>query len=178
MKSQNRITYHGKKRTRERTSTNLNYNALARVVSKKGLSKNDFKGAFYQYLLSKSKSGARVKVYNDNIYIFSKNTKRLITTYKIPEKFVPIEQWKLDSNTVELINHLKYYYNIPIIITFKSKISRKGVLFKNEKNSIKSNVMFCKEGKNVKELLDLEKVESISLDTDELNKELIDYIKS
>lgn len=177
MKSQNRITFHGKKRTRERTNTNLNYNALARIVSRNGLSKNDFKGAFYQYILSKSKSGARVKIYNDNIYIFSKNTKRLITTYKIPEKYLPIEQWKLDDKTINFINHLKYYYNVPILITFKDKKIKKGIISKNEKNKIKSFILFSENNKANNELIDLEKVDSIELDTEAINKELIDYIK-
>ena len=178
MKSQNRVTFHGKRRTKERTNTNLNYNALARTVSKNGFSKNDFKGAFYNYLLSKSKSGARVKIYDNNIYIFSKNTKRLITTYKVPDKYLPIEKWKLDENTIELINHIKYYYNVPIIIKNKDNSLLKGIIYKNEKYKMKKNILFNDTEKNNQYYLNLEDIDCISLNQDLINKDLINYINS
>ena len=90
---------------------------------------------------------------------------------------MPIEQWKLDDNTIDLINHLKYYYNVPIIITFKDKKNRKGIISKNEKSKIKSFVLFCENSKANNELIDLEKVDSIEFDTELINKELINYIR-
>lgn len=97
MRSRTRVSKHAKARINERVDSIYRACALSRIASRNGYSKGMFQGDFQKYLLRKSVTGARVKVYKDNIYIFGKNSKKLITTYSVPKRFLPVEQYMLDS---------------------------------------------------------------------------------
>lgn len=100
------ITVHGKQRLKERVEKESRDLAYIRTVLTQGMGKNFFTGEFRDYLDSKERRTSRVKVYRDNIYVFPKNSKRLITTYHIPSRFLPIENYVLNNKAESLfINH-------------------------------------------------------------------------
>lgn len=161
MKAQTRITKHGKSRVKQRTDTNHSSKALARIVSKNGKSKGMYQGRFHQFLVSKSAGGARVKVYQDNIYIFSKNTKKLITTYKVPEKYLPTEQYEISKEILFLAMQVKMHLNEPVIVTFKDKRILKGHIDGEYDPDIMSKFILIIDGEsNLIELKDVKQIET------------------
>lgn len=83
-----KISNHAKLRMRERTELNhkervkLFNNALSNGKSINDISDKKLK----EFLLSKP--NCKIKLYNGYIFIYSKNSKRLYTMYKLPEKFI------------------------------------------------------------------------------------------
>lgn len=81
-----KLTLHSKVRIRERT--NLNHkerNNLFRLALMKGKSIAEIKNEkIKQFLMSKK--NCKVKLYKDYVFIYSKNSHRLYTMYKLPEK--------------------------------------------------------------------------------------------
>lgn len=174
MKAQTRLTKHGKRRIHERVNTSQNSNSLVRIVSQKGKSKGMYQGKFHQYLASKSLSGARVKVYQDNIYILSKNTKRLITTYKVPDKYLPVELYEIGNDILALAYLVKMHINKPVIIKLKDDSILKGYIDGEYEPEIMSKFILITENEDM--LIELEDVESIEVDLELLNEELKDAI--
>ena len=76
------ITKHGKRRLRERQNV-ITGNALLRSVVRKGKIVYEFKNSFFRYLMKKYRKNKNIRVYGNNIYIFTKNSKKLITTYSV-----------------------------------------------------------------------------------------------
>lgn len=100
------VSNHGKIRIKERLG-NVRSNSLLRLVLDNGNTKYDYKGNFFQYLVSKEQQKhSKIKVYQNNIYILSKNTKRLITMYSIPDKFFPIDKYKINEIEKKKIDYL------------------------------------------------------------------------
>jgi len=128
MRRNYRITKHGKRRIAERTNFNYKGNYLTRIVSRNGKSKGMYQGAFHQYLTTKSKNGSIVKVYQGNIYILSKNSRRLITTYSIPEKYMPVEQYEIKSKREQIITIINNNLNKQLIIELKTGNVFKGIV--------------------------------------------------
>lgn len=170
MKAQNRYTKHGKRRVIERVDTSQKVNSLARIVSKNGKSKDMYNGIFHQYLVSKSSNRARVKVYKDNIYIFSKNTKRLITTYPVPDKYLPVEQFEISENILSLAFSVKMYMNKPVIIKLKDESILKGYIDGEYNPEVISKFILITENESI--LIDLEDVLNIEVDIELLSEEI------
>lgn len=174
MKAQNRVTKHAKVRLRERTDSNHNSNAMSRIVSKNGKTKGFYQGKFHQYLLSKSISGARVKVYQDNIYIFSKNSKRLITTYPVPDKYLPVEQYELSNDILTLSNKIEMYADKPVIVELKNGNVLKGYVDGEYKPDIISKFILVTEDDNI--LIELNDIKKIDIDLNIITEEVRDII--
>ena len=170
MRTQNRITKHAKKRVLERVDSPHKSNSLSRIASKNGKSKNMYQGKLHQYLVSKSLRGANVKIYDNNIYIFSKNTKRLITTYAVPEKYLPVEQYELSNEIISLSNKVKMYLNKPVIIELKSGEIRKGYIDGDYKPEIMSKLLLITDDETI--LIEFEEIKNIDLDMELLSEEL------
>lgn len=82
-------TRHGLVRMEERLGiTDKKYaTKLIRDASKNGLSIADFpEGQFKEYLKSKD-LGKRIKIHGGNVYIFNKNSDKVITVYPIPDEY-------------------------------------------------------------------------------------------
>lgn len=93
------LTYHGKRRVKERIEINEREAVLVKRVSRNGKTPNMYRGDFYRYLCSKDR-GARIKVYKDYIYILSKTSRKLITMYKVPLKYLPVERYEIPKKIV------------------------------------------------------------------------------
>ena len=116
-----KITDHGRIRLKERTNITRPKLSHINKILKNGKSSEDYKDEFKKYLEKKGIGGAKVKVYDNQIYIFSRNTKRLITTYPIPERFIPINNYEFKSKKSILIGKARYLYGKPITICFQDK---------------------------------------------------------
>lgn len=127
------VTNHGKIRIKERVG-NTRSNSLLRTVLDSGNSKYDYKDSFFHYLVSKeNQKHAKIKVYKDNIYVLSKNTKRLVTTYPIPEKFLPINKYEITAREKKIINFLFRNSDYKIIFVVNDEEIEGNVLFIKDK---------------------------------------------
>lgn len=170
MKAQTRLTKHGKRRIRERVDTIYKDNNLVRIVSKNGKSKNIYQGSFRQYLENKTKSGIKLKIYNNNIYILSKNTSRLITTYPIPDKYIPIEQYEISEEMQYILYMVIKNKNTPVIIELKNGNIYKGYIEKESLSNIITKITIKKNDERIK--IELEDIKSIKIDEDILSKDI------
>lgn len=91
-----KITKHGIKRLKQRNKNQCR-NGIANIAKKCGKTKRYFDGEFYEYLLTKSSRDCIVKAYKNDIYIYARTSKKLITTYPVPKKFIPTEQYLLEK---------------------------------------------------------------------------------
>lgn len=84
-----KLSQHGKIRMRERT--NLNHKerkVLFRKALDYGLSINNIKdGAIKDYLKARE-NNCKIKLYNNYVFIYSKNGKQLYTMYKLPDNLL------------------------------------------------------------------------------------------
>jgi len=101
-----KMTSHVIRRTQERVDLNgKSSNTFIKEAMQYGLAPGDFVGDFYSYLhhikVKKYKS-IGIRVYENNILIYNKNSRTAITLYRVPEKFLPIEQYKVSSKTKRL----------------------------------------------------------------------------
>lgn len=114
-----KVTYHGKIRINERIGTTKRKTALLRTVLRSGLNKNCFKGQFYDFLNKRARDGIVVKVYNDDIYIISKNSRNLITAYGVPDRYLPIEKYKKSDDEIDIIGKILKYSSKNVILTLR-----------------------------------------------------------
>lgn len=154
-----KLTYHGKKRVNERTMIYESKAALVRRVSMLGKTRNMYRGKFYQYLLSKSNRGAQVKVYNDYVYIMSKNSRRLITLYPVPEKYLPIKQYEIPRNVISMAMRVNSFLGRPVIIVKKDDSYVKGYILKEFVAQTMKNVMVVSDGEKV--VIDIENIKEV-----------------
>ena len=68
-----KITDHGRIRLKERTNITRPKLSHINKILKNGKSSEDYKDEFKKYLEKKGIGGAKVKVYDNQIYIFSRN---------------------------------------------------------------------------------------------------------
>lgn len=101
---------HGSNRIKERIGNIKNDKVHLRNVVQKGKTKKDFRGDFYYYILQKeSRKDKKVKIYKNFVYIFNKGSHGLITTYPVPEEFLPIEQYEYTDTEKEILNTISVY---------------------------------------------------------------------
>lgn len=103
------MTQHVIKRTRERADLNgKSANTLVKETMQYGLSPGDFVGDFYSYLhyiKGKKYKSIGIRVFDNNILVYNKKSRKAITLYQVPEKFLPIEQYRI-SKANEKLNEL------------------------------------------------------------------------
>ena len=104
MKNKIYLTNHSKDRLQQRTDYDAaEYEKLANTAFKKGYGATDFTGKLSDYIQSLcSMQGAYVaKVYDGVIYIFNNHLgHRLLTAYKVPEEYLPISKFLIDSKSL------------------------------------------------------------------------------
>lgn len=90
------ITHHAKERTLERTDYSIaELKNKSKTAFKHGYKIRSFSGELYDYLYTKQIRGANyiVRVFENNIYIFDAQLKRMITIYPVPEEYLPVENY-------------------------------------------------------------------------------------
>ena len=167
-----RTTKHGKIRIKQRGKDN-GRNGLIAIANSKGKTKESFKGKFYDYLYRKSLRGASVKVYKDNIYIFGKNSRRLITTYPVPEIYLPVEQFCISQKEQIIFRNIACDYGYNVKVTLNNKKVIKGKLIERifDKGSYPTEIAIMKSNKE-KKYISIDDIDSIENDKEELLIEL------
>ena len=98
-----RLTNHVKERNKERFGT---ANRLVKEVLISGYTVNEFEGPFRDYLTSiKNKTGGagNVKVKGDMLVVYNKRSQRAITTWQVPDKYMPVDKYLLKKPKKEVI---------------------------------------------------------------------------
>lgn len=172
-----RVTNHGKRRIQERVEEKYNLSSFARIVSKNGKGKEMYEGKFYQFLLSKSFiRGAIIKVYKNNIYVLAKNSRNLITTYQIPEKYLPVEQYEKSSKTINLLNIIHMYIKKPVIIKLQNNKILRGYISNDDFHKTITKIIVKTHDDKIM-VVKLKDICEINLDEELLSKELKEYIQ-
>lgn len=100
MKKKVYLTRHSKVRYDERTDIHDGQEANAQVAFNKGLEFSNFIDPVKSFLNEKSGSDGRyvAKIYEGNVYVFENRLgHRLLTVYKVPEEYLPIDKYLLKS---------------------------------------------------------------------------------
>ena len=100
------VTDHAKQRITERTDIPLsNAKRISDHVFKNGYKLRVFTGDLYDYLCSKRIDGGHydIRVWEDYIYIYDTQQKRLLTVYPIPTEFLPISDYFNRSSSPSII---------------------------------------------------------------------------
>ncbi len=126
------ITKHGKRRLRERQNV-ITGNALLRSVVRKGKIVYEFKNSFFRYLMKKYRKNKNIRVYGNNIYIFTKNSKKLITTYSVPAKYLPLEKYEIEKEVFMKISTLIKLDGCLVQVKLNSGEMYEGIIRANPK---------------------------------------------
>ena len=87
-----RLSEHSKKRMKQRTVLNhRERKSLFRKVLDNGKSPSQIKNEELKKYLNCKQRNHKIKLYNNYVFIYSKNNKKLITMYKIPDTFIGLE---------------------------------------------------------------------------------------
>lgn len=124
-----KLTYHGRHRVSERVTRVQNKVSLVGRVSRLGKTKNMYFGKFHQYLDSKSKNG-KIKVYQEYIYILTKNSRKLITVYPVPRKYLPTEQYEITKELYTKTMKINSHVDEEVIVTTKDGMIFRGIIKK------------------------------------------------
>lgn len=168
-----KLTKHGVKRFKQRVNTEQNISVAYKKALREGLNKEDFTGEFYQYLLEKTHSGKRLKIFKDKIYVSTRNSKKFVTVFDIPSKYIPIDQYMITENKKEILYYPEYYINKDVSIKLENDIIIKGILDKVEyEENISQKFIVKLHSEDVLIEVEAKDIDNIIIDTDYLNEEL------
>ena len=120
-KSTKLSTKHGTERYQSRIQNIGDIDSKLKHIQRVGYNMNCYFGDFYKYLYGKNSNNNNIIVYEDNLYIFDKSFRVLITTYPVPEKFVPTKKYFLSSTKRNIIDTISDYLNKSIVINYFNK---------------------------------------------------------
>ena len=168
-----KVTKHGKKRLKQR-NINQGRNGISFSARVNGKTKLYFEGDFYNYLNLKSSNGKNVKVYKNNIFIYSKNSHNLITTFPVPKRFMPIEQYLIPDSKKYVIENINIYLGMNIVIQLKNGDILRGIIINKIYNEINLviGIIIAKEDNSRQEVL-IDEIESVKLNTEDFNNKII-----
>lgn len=92
-----KLSTHSIDRFRQRTdlSKSRDMKRLFTNALKRGNNPDHYHGAFEQYLAShKRKSTHGVKVYANLVFIYNKRSRTLVTVFKVPDEYVPLQDYE------------------------------------------------------------------------------------
>lgn len=120
-KSTKLSTKHGTERYQSRIQNIGDIDSKLKHIQRVGYDMNCYFGDFYKYLYGKNSNNNGIIVYEDILYIFDKSFRFLITTYPVPEKFVPTKKYFLSSTKRNIIDNISDYLNKSIVINYFNK---------------------------------------------------------
>lgn len=97
MGTKKRVSRHAKQRCAERFGVS---NKIVKELMRTGFTIADFEGDFHNYLVniqSKKGGAVNVKVKDNMLVVYNKRSQKAITTWVIPSKYLPIEQYLVRS---------------------------------------------------------------------------------
>ena len=168
-----KVTKHGRKRLKERNN-DRGRNGIFSLAKIRGKMSADFEGEFHEYLESRMSRGSMVKVYKNNIYIYSKTSKILITTYPVPEKFLPVEQYLILNDKKIIKRNIGLYFKMDCIITLLDQSIINGIiqykLYDEEGKT--AGIVVSDNNFNEYEIM-IDDIETVELDNEKYNRELV-----
>ena len=120
-KSTKLSTKHGAERYHSRIQNVGDIDSKLKHIKKIGHNMDCYFGDFYKYLYGKNAKSNNLIVYEDNLYIFDKTFNFLITTYPVPDKFIPTKKYFLSSTKRNIIENISDYINKVIVINYFNK---------------------------------------------------------
>ena len=114
-------TKHGAERYHSRIQNVGDIDSKLKHIKKIGHNMDCYFGDFYKYLYGKNAKSNNLIVYEDNLYIFDKTFNFLITTYPVPDKFIPTKKYFLSSTKRNIIENISDYINKVIVINYFNK---------------------------------------------------------
>ena len=120
-KSTKLSTKHGAERYHSRIQNVGDIDSKLKHIKKIGHNMDCYFGDFYKYLYGKKAKSNNLIVYEDNLYIFDKTFNFLITTYPVPDKFIPTKKYFLSSTKRNIIENISDYINKVIVINYFNK---------------------------------------------------------
>ena len=145
-----KVTYHAKMRIKERIDSRTKFSSLRYKVLQNGKDVRDYCGKFRQFLNSKKNSRIRIKIYKDYLYFFTKNSKRVITAYHVPSKYLPLSYYETSdaiNNKIKLLNvNDSKYLNIELY----DGTTYSGVIDYNSKEQENLTYLILGDGSRIK----------------------------
>ena len=120
-KSTKLSTKHGVDRYHSRIQNIGDIDSKLKHIKKVGHSMDCYFGDFYKYLYGKNAKNNNLIVFEDNLYIFDRTFNFLITTYPVPEKFIPTRKYFLSTTKKNIIDNIADYINKVIVINYFNK---------------------------------------------------------
>lgn len=140
------ITKHAKRRFAERLelSKRNEYTLQFRKALLYGISPSNFTGAFYDYLSKKlyKNRGSKIKIYCNYVYIHK--GKKLITMYKVPDKYLPVKNY-LPSNTIKCNNVVEKIIDAELLLRDYYKFNDFKFYYKKNNKNLYTVVLIIKD---------------------------------
>ena len=92
-----KLSIHAKTRNKERLAVS---NKVIKEIMRSGYVPENFEGPFHDYLVTtrnKGSIGVSVRVKRGIVVIYNRRSRRAITTYKVPDKYMPMEDYLLPA---------------------------------------------------------------------------------
>ena len=96
------VTDHARQRITERTSLSLSrFKKKASYIFKHGYKLSRFIDPLYSYLCSKRIDGGfyDIRVWETYVFIYDTRQKRLLTVYPVPEEYLPVDNFLVNSGS-------------------------------------------------------------------------------
>ena len=91
-----KVTKHALKRAMERFGDNYRQKRIRNALLY-GHIPTDFKGEFRDYLqaiLKKNSKSKSIKIHEDMLVLYNKRNQKVITTWKVPDKYLPTGKFR------------------------------------------------------------------------------------
>ena len=90
-----KLSIHAKTRNKERFDVS---NKVIKEIMRSGYVPEQFEGPLHDYLVTtrnKGTAGVSVRVKRGIVVIYNRRSRKAITTYKVPDKYIPMEDYLL-----------------------------------------------------------------------------------
>lgn len=123
-----KVTKHGKTRLKERLNIFNAYATVMKTSKVNGKRIYNYEGKFFYYL--NSKTNGDIRVYKDNVFLFGKGrrSKKLITVFPVPERFLPTSQYEIDEEILEKVMEINKFDGLVVEIVLNNGLNLYGKL--------------------------------------------------
>lgn len=120
-KSTHFSTKHGVERYHSRIKAIGDLDSKLKYIIRNGNDSDCYFGDFYKYLQSRVSDRHSVIIHEEILYIFDKFHNMLITTYPIPDTYLPTKKYFLSSTKRKILENAECFVNQTVVITFFNK---------------------------------------------------------
>lgn len=123
-----KVTKHGKTRLKERLNIFNAYATVMKTSKVNGKRIYNYEGKFFYYL--NSKTNGDIRVYKDNVFLFGKGrrSKKLITVFPVPERFLPTSQYEIDEEILEKVMEINKFDGLVVEVVLNNGFNLYGKL--------------------------------------------------